>query len=408
MSLNGAEPSFMDTEERTGQLHSDVPPSSGHPVLLPSNRTSLSRTGFGGGVGASVDGVRPCRAPANDDRILAILYRTLDSIASRFVLTAVVLLFVGCDADQEKTTLRLGHGLAPTHPVGEGMQYMAEQVDSLSDGQMEIRIYPSEQLGTERQCLELLQLGSLDMTKVSTAVMESFSRDYRVFGLPYLFRDDEHRFAVFEGEIGREILRSGEDVWLRGLTYYDAGSRSFYTADTPIREPADLNGLKIRVQQSPMAVRMIQELGGQPTPISFGELYTALQQGVVDGAENNPPSVHSTRHYELVDYYSLDEHTGLPDVLLISTHRWEQLSDQEQKWLQQAADASFQRQKELWREAEAEAMEVIRDAGVEIIRPDKAKFREEVKPLYEEFRKTDPQVYELFERIRNVSVPDDS
>lgn len=314
----------------------------------------------------------------------------------------------GCGGEQDTTTLRLGHGMAPSHPVSKGMRYFAEQVDSLSGGQMEVRIYPSEQLGTERQCLELLQVGSLDMTKVSSAVLEGFSHDYRVFGLPYIFRNDTHRFNILEGEIGREILMSGEDVWLRGLTYYDAGSRSFYTANTPIRKPSDLNGLKIRVQQSPVAIQMIQELGGQPTPISFGELYTALQQGVVDGAENNPPSLHSTRHYELVDYYSLDEHTSPPDVMLISTHTWDELSDQEREWIQAAADSSLQRQKTLWRKAEKEAMRVVKEAGVEIVRPDKSSFVEAVQPLYEQYKKNQPRVYELLQRIRNYNSSDDT
>lgn len=317
-------------------------------------------------------------------------------------------LLTGCDGIQDKTTLRLAHGMAPSHPVSQGMRYFAEQVDSLSDGEMEVKIYPSEQLGTERQALELLQLGSLDMTKVSSAVLEGFSEEYRVFGLPYIFRNDTHRFNVLEGEIGREILLSGEDVWLRGLTYYDAGSRSFYTAETPIREPADLNGLKIRVQQSPVAIQMVKQLGGQATPISFGELYTALQQGVVDGAENNPPSLHSTRHYELVDYYSLDEHTAPPDVMLISTHTWDALSEQEREWIQTAADASLQHQKTLWREAEAEAMKVVKEAGVEIVRPDKSSFVDAVQPLYDQYEKNQPRVYDLLQRIRNFDSSNDS
>ncbi|PQJ35395.1 C4-dicarboxylate ABC transporter substrate-binding protein [Salinibacter sp. 10B] len=319
-----------------------------------------------------------------------------------------LLLFTGCGSEADTTTLRLGHGMAPAHPVSKGMRYFAHTVDSLSDGKMNVEIYPSEQLGTERQCLELLQIGSLDMAKVSSAVLEGFSRDYRVFGLPYVFRNDKHRFNVLEGEIGREILLSGQDVWLRGLTYYDAGSRSFYTADTPIREPADLKGLKIRVQQSPVAIQMVQELGAQATPISFGELYTALQQGVVEGAENNPPSLHSTRHYELVDYYSLDQHTSPPDVLLISTHTWEDLTEQQRSWVQTAADASLQKQKAYWAQAEREAMKVVKEAGVEIVRPDKSKFVEAVQPLYEQYRKNQPRVYELFQRIRNLHSSDDS
>lgn len=333
-------------------------------------------------------------------------------LRNRFILLVtcllVCLLFLGCAGEEEGTVLRLGHGMPPSHPVSEAMVYMAEQVDSLSDGQMEVRIYPSEQLGSEQQSLELLQLGSLDMTKVSSAVMEGFSREYRVFGLPYIFRDEDHRFSVFEGDIGREILLSSEDVWLRGLTYYDAGSRSFYTVDRPIREPSDMRGLDIRVQESPAAIDLIHTLGGTATPISFGELYTALQQGVVDGAENNPPSLYSTRHYELVDYYSLDEHTAPPDVLLISTHTWDRLTEQEREWVQSAVETSLEVQKELWAEAEDEAMQAVEEAGVEIIEPDQSKFAEAVEPLYEQYQRRQPAVYELLERIRNHGLEDEN
>lgn len=285
---------------------------------------------------------------------------------------------------------------------------MGEKLDSLSGGKMEIEIYPSEQLGTERQCLELLQLGSLDITKVSSAVMEGFAHEYRVFGLPYIFQNRTHRFAVLEGEIGRDILLSGREVGLRGLTYYDAGSRSFYTRNTPIRTPSDLKELKIRVQQSPMAIKMVDQLKAEPTPISWGELYTALQQGVVDGAENNPPSLHTTHQYEVINYYSLDRHTAPPDVLLVGTETWEDLSDQEREWLQKAANLSLKRQKTLWRQAEREAMKVIKKAGVTVVQPEKSKFAEAVRPLYKRIQKTQPKVYDLLQRIRSLEVSDDS
>lgn len=314
----------------------------------------------------------------------------------------VLFLTAGCSPESDVTVLKLGHGLDPSHPVHQAMVYMGERLHEKSNGQMEIDIYPSEQLGTERQCLELLQIGSLDMTKVSSSVMEGFSNLYRVFGLPYVFRNDPHRFDVLEGEIGRKILLSSQDVWLRGVTYFDAGSRSFYTVDQPIRKPSDLKGLKVRVQQSPAAMALVNQLGGSPTPISFGELYTALQQGVVDGAENNPPSFHLTRHYELCNYYSLDQHTAPPDVLLISTHRWEQLTDQERVWVQEAADEAAQYQKKLWDKATQEAMETVKEAGVEIIRPDKSAFVEAVQPLYERIEEQQPDVYQIYEQIRAI------
>jgi tripartite ATP-independent transporter DctP family solute receptor len=281
------------------------------------------------------------------------------------------------------------------------MEFMAERLAETSGGTMRLDIYPSQQLGTEREAIELLQIGSLGMTKVSSSALEGFAPAYQVFGLPYLFRDDAHRFAVLKAEVGREILRSAEPFNLRGLAYYDAGSRSFYTKDRPVHTPADLAGLKIRTQESVIAILMVRALGGSATPISWGELYSALQQGIVEGAENNPPSFYLSRHYEVCKYYSLDEHTAVPDVLLISTVVWNDLTAQQQTWLQEAAVASAEHQKGLWAEAEKEALAAVEEAGVEIIRPDKSLFVEQVQPLYESFR-SDPQVYDLIQRVRAV------
>lgn len=322
------------------------------------------------------------------------------------ILLLALPLLLGCAEEEDVTVLKLAHGMSLNHPVSAAMEHMAALAGEASEGALRIDIYPSEQLGTESQCLELLQIGSVDITKVSSSVMERFAREYRVFGIPYLFRDDAHRFAALEGDIGRRILQSSDAAWLRGLTYYDAGSRSFYSVDRPIRRPEDLRGLKVRVQESPLAIQLVNTLGGSATPISFGELYTALQQGVVDAAENNPPSFHSTRHYELSGYYSLNEHTAPPDVLVISTHAWERLSEQEREWLQFAADSSFQYQKELWAEAEAEAMEQVREAGVEIIEPDRPEFFEALEPLYDRIEETQPDVYALFQAIQDLEVDD--
>ena len=166
--------------------------------------------------------------------------------------------------------------------------------------------------------------------------------------------------------------------------------------------PADLQGLKIRTQESATAMRMVGELGGSATPIAWGELYTALQQGVVDGAENNPPSFHLSRHYEVARYYSLNEHTGVPDVLLISTVIWNGLSSQEQQWLQRAADESAQYQKVLWQQATEEALRVVEDAGVQVLHPDKGPFADLLTPLLAEYR-DDPVLYPLLERIRALA-----
>ena len=282
------------------------------------------------------------------------------------------------------------------------MVKMAEDLRERSGGKLDIKIYPSQQLGTERECLELLQIGSLDMTKVSVGVLENFAPKMKVLGLPFLFRDRKHSFDVLDGPIGELLLNDGEKYWLKGLGYYDAGSRSFYTMNKPILKPSDLEGEKIRVMESVTAVNMVKALGGSPTPISWGELYTSLQQGVVDGAENNPPSFYLSRHYEVCKYYSLDEHTVLPDVLLIGTYVWDKLSEQEQEWLNAAVKESVKYQRVLWAEAEKEALDEVQKAGVEIFRPDKSLFAEKVESIFEGYR-DDPDIYPLIKQIQETN-----
>jgi tripartite ATP-independent transporter DctP family solute receptor len=307
----------------------------------------------------------------------------------------------GCKEVRKYKSIKLAHGLDVTHSVHKAMEYLAARVEEKSGGQLRVEIFPNQQLGTERESIELLQIGSVGMTKVAASVMENFAPNTKVLSLPYLFRDKEHQFAVLDGPIGQNLLTQGEKFWLRGLTYYDAGSRSFYTKGKPINTPEDLEGLKIRVLESKTAMNMVSSLGGSPTPISWGELYTSLQQGVVDGAENNAPSFFLSRHYEVCKYYSLNEHTFLPDILLISTVVWENLEPQEQKWLQEAADESKVYQRKLWVEAEQEALEAVRAAGVEINYPDKAPFAAQVEPMYQTYR-DEPEVARLIDQIRAV------
>lgn len=279
---------------------------------------------------------------------------------------------------------------------------MAERVKEESNGKMRIDIYPSQQLGSERELLELLQIGSLDITKVSSSVLEGFEPLFKIFSVPFLFENEEHRFSVYDGEIGRELLDAGQNIRLVGLTYYDAGTRSFYTKDRPILHPDDLQGMKIRVQESPASLQMVNMLGGSATPISFGELYTALQQRIVDGAENNPPSLYLTRHYEVVDYYSLDEHTAVPDMLFASQFTWERLTDEEKEILRNAAQESAIYQRKLWEESTNEAMEAVQEAGIEVVRPDKEPFREKLQPMYEEYAKNE-ELNSYIQRIQELA-----
>lgn len=321
-----------------------------------------------------------------------VISKLLLSIISCFLLFS-------CQEASKHKTLKLAHGLDPTHPVHKAMLYMGQELEKISDGQMSLEIYPSGQLGSEQQCVELIQLGSLAITKVSAAIMEGFTNNYQVLGLPYVFRSKSHAFKTLDGPIGEELLASTEKYNLKGLCFYDAGARSFYTIDKSIETPEDLEGLKMRVMKSQTAMSMVKALGGSPTPISWGELYTALQSGVVDGAENNPPSLYTSHHYEVCKYYSLNEHTRVPDVLIISTVVWNKLNNQQKKWLQAAAKKSVIKQRELWAASEKESLKKLTENGVTLSYPQKDKFAQRVQSLLDSYQKQ-PELYQLIQRIQ--------
>jgi tripartite ATP-independent transporter DctP family solute receptor len=301
---------------------------------------------------------------------------------------------------QHKIVLKLGHALAPSHAVHISMEYMAKRLAELSGGSVELQVFGGAQLGTEPETIEQLQRGALAMVKTSAAAMEGFVPDMAVYSMPYLFRDDDHYWKALLGDVGAEILQAGENQGVVGICYYDSGSRSFYTLNKPILKPEDVREMKLRVLPSKTAHDMITTLGGGPTPIPFGELYTALQQGMIDGAENNPPSLFTSRHYEVAKHYSLDEHTRVPDVVIFSKKIWDSLDPQVQRWISEAANDSVTFQRKLWREQTEEALREVQKAGVTIYHPDKAAFAAAMAPMYERVEGT--RVGELARRIREV------
>ncbi|WP_418641638.1 TRAP transporter substrate-binding protein [Vibrio chaetopteri] len=299
------------------------------------------------------------------------------------------------------TTIKLSHNHPRDHAVHKAMDFLAKEVRQATDGEVRIRIYPDAQLGTQRESMELMQNGALDMVKSNAAELEAFSPAYSAFNLPYLFRDKDHYYSVTGGEVGREILNSSSDSGFIGVTYYDAGARSFYTSK-PIETPEDLKGMKIRVQPSPSAIAMVKALGGNPTPLAYGELYTALQQGVVDAAENNIPSFSLSRHSEVSKYFSLDEHTMVPDVLVISTSTYDKLTEEQKQALMKAAEDSSEYMKELWAASEAKEREKAEKMGVTFVKPNKAAFVSAVQPMYADIEQTKPDLNQLVERIKAV------
>jgi tripartite ATP-independent transporter DctP family solute receptor len=302
--------------------------------------------------------------------------------------------------------LKMAHGLSVTHPVHEAIMFFAKRLEELSGGQLSIQVYPSGQLGNETKCLEQLQLGTLDLTKTSAGVMGNFVNSMKVFSVPYIFRDEDHYWSVLDGKLGGELLDilavqdSGALSGFKGVCYYDSGSRNFYT-NIQVKKPADLKGLKIRTMKDPVAMDMVHALGGSPTPIPWGELYTALKQGVVDGAENNPPSIVSSRHYEACKFLAMDHHSRIPDIVLMSAKKWDTLSLQEQGWLMDAAEESKELQKKLWKKASDDAMDVMRKNGVTILDVETALFKKASMPAVE--KNLHGKIKELYEKIQTVS-----
>ena len=303
-------------------------------------------------------------------------------------------------AGAEARTLKVGHVLAADHPVHKGLEFMAAKVDEKTGGKLKLRIYPNGQLGSQREMLELMQNGLMDITMANVSTMENFSPLYGVLTLPYIFRDREHAWKVLSGDVGRKILDSSAKNGLKGLTWFDNGTRSFY-CHKPITSPKDLEGLKVRVQPSPTTIEMVRLLGGSPTPIPWGELYTALQQNVVDCAESNMTALTLARHGEIMKYFSYNEHTQVPDVMVMSAKVFDGLSPEFQKAVTDSAAETMKFFWDLWgaelKKADKEAEEKM---GVEINYPDKKPFMEKVLPMHEAAAKASPEIAELIADIK--------
>ena len=315
------------------------------------------------------------------------------------ILTILMLLFTGCGNNSDSVKkLKLAHALTEGHPVHLAMVEFAKEVKDKTDGKVEILIFPNGQLGGEREITELMQAGAIDMIKTNAGPMESFAKEYSVLSLPYLFKDIHQNLAVLKSDIGEDILNATIDRGFIGLTFYNSGTRNMYTKK-PVKSVADLNGMKIRVQTSKTMVKMTELLGGSQSPLSFGEIYTALQQGVVDGAENNLISYAESKHYEVAPYFTFDAHSISPDVMIMNTKAWNKLSEDEQKIIKQAALNSFDYQNKIWFETEDKLVDSLKAQGVQFFEVDQNEFVEKVQPLYNDVMK-DPLIKTYVERIK--------
>lgn len=299
----------------------------------------------------------------------------------------------------ESVTLKLNHNLPDISVTGKSFEFFAKRVGELTNGEVTIRVFHNGQLGQQRESIELVQQGALDMAKSNAAEMEAFEPLFAVFNVPYIFQNAEHAKAVLKGEVGQAVLDAGADNGLVGIGYLFEGARSFY-ASKPILSPADMAGLKMRVQPSPSAIRMVELLGAQPTPIAFGELYSALQQGVVDGAENSIGALTQVRHGEVSKHYSLNEHTMVPAVYFMSTAAWDQLSDEQKAAVRQAAQETFDLQFDAWAAEDAKERKAAEDTlGVTFHDVDKAPFIAATAPMIDEAKAASPEAAALIDQI---------
>jgi tripartite ATP-independent transporter DctP family solute receptor len=284
---------------------------------------------------------------------------------------------------------------ADVHPVGyptvQAVENMGEKLSEATDGRFTVVVYPSMQLGGEKEFLEQAQVGALAMARVSVGVMGPVVPQLNVFNLPYVFRDVDHMHAVIDGEIGAELLQAITDhptAGLVGLAWMDAGTRSVYNSERPIAKMEDLQGLKIRTMGNPMFVDMMNAMGGNGVAMGYDQLINGLQTGVVDGAENNTPSYATGQHYNYAKYYSTTEHLMIPEILVFSKKVWDTLTPEDQALIAKLAKEAQQEQRALWMAKEEESLADMKAHGVEIVEvsaEEKKRFQDAMKPVWEKY-----------------------
>lgn len=291
-----------------------------------------------------------------------------------------------------------------THPEGYptvvAVQEMGRMLEERTGGRLCVEVFHSAQLGEEKDTIEQTQFGVIDLNRVSIGPFNNIIEETQVVSLPYIFRSTDHMHNVVDGPIGEEILAAFANHDLIGLAYYDGGSRSFYNSEKPITSMADLSGMKFRVMQSDIFVDMVGALGANATPMPYGEVYSSIQTGVIDGAENNWPSYESSGHFEVAKYYTLDQHLIVPEVLVMSKASWDKLSAEDQEAVRQAAKDSVPVMRSLWEEREKASEAKVREAGAEVVTDiDKTPFIEAMVPVYEKYVTSD-KLKDLVTRIQ--------
>lgn len=295
---------------------------------------------------------------------------------------------------------------ADTHPDGyptvEAVKFLHKTIEERTQGRIKFTMFPASTLGQEKDTIEQTRFGVIDMNRINMAPLNNLIPETAVTGLPFVFRSVNHMRKVMDGTIGDEILKAFEAHGMVGLAFYDSGARSIYNSKRPVTKLEDLKGLKIRVQQSDLFIALINALGANATPMPFGEVYSGLQTGVIDGAENNWPSYESTRHFEVAKHYSMTEHSMTPEVLVMSKKTWDKIPAADQEIIRKAAKESVLKMRELWEAREKASEKLVTEKGAQITKVDKGPFITAMKPVYEKFVTT-PSQKALLEKIQAVA-----
>lgn len=299
------------------------------------------------------------------------------------------LLACGAGVAQAQTTLKSTDIHPDGYPTVEAVKFMGKLIEERTKGRIKINVFHSAQLGQEKDTIEQTRFGVIDMNRINMAPFNNLIPATNVPSLPFIFRSVDHMRKVMDGEIGDGILKEFEKHGLIGLAFYDSGARSFYNSKRPINTPADMKGMKIRVQQSDMFISLVSALGANATPMAFGEVYSGLQTGVIDGAENNWPSFESTKHFEVSKFYSQTEHSLSPEVLVMSKISFDKLSKEDQAIFKAAARESVAEMRKLWDAREKASEAKVKAGGAVVNTVEKQPFIDAMKPVYEKFVKDD-------------------
>ena len=316
-----------------------------------------------------------------------------------FIVSAMIMASASVALAADKDFfITLAHNLAEDHAVHIAMTEWADAVNNASNGSITINIIPNGQLGSEADCVSQIQASQLEMTKVSAGTLANFASAWNCVSVPYVFRDKDHLYNVMNGEIGKDLYKLTEKDGFIGLAWLESGTRCFYTANKAVRVPEDLKGLKIRTMDSQMAIDMMNAFGGSATVMGYSDIYTGMQQGVIDGAENNITALRD--HADVTKFYCYDEHTMIPDVIVISVKVWNDMSDSQKEIMLKTASEMVANYRGLWAKFEDDVKAQVGDKVQYVTDVDKPAFQKAVQPLYESLKAGDALTYSFVERIQ--------